>query len=213
MQLEKNENRIFSTQYFGDIAFYATLLLSKSCQIERFENYQKRSLRNRLHILGPQGVDILSIPLVKGKNAQSLITTVEISYEEDWPRQHIQALQSYYGKSAFFEYYIDGIAEILHSGTELLWEMNTKICTYICKCLSIDQELTYTHGYFANYTYDFRDSKSDIYTEMRSGLLNTLRYSQVFEEKHGFTPNLSVLDLLFCCGPEANLLLNRLVLP
>jgi len=213
MEIQKIDRRIFSTQYFGGIEFYATIIQFNFCAIEGHENYQKRSLRNRVHILGPQGKDVLTVPLIKGKNAQSAIEKVEISYDEDWVRQHLQSIQSYYGKSPFLEYYIDDIQRILMSKHTFLWDLNNALITYICKCLEIESNHIYTKSYHREYIYDYRNSNNPSYEQMRAKVLEKLRYNQVFEEKHGFVAGLSILDLLFCRGPEAGLLLKRVLIP
>ncbi len=211
MSSTKQNFPVFSSQYFGGIEFYSGLFHLGYCFIEQNEHYQKRTFRNRLYILSPQGVAVLSVPLMKGKNAQLPMRAVQISYDENWPKNHMQALQSYYGKSPFFEYYVDGIRDILFARHSFLWDLNQALCSYVCSCLSIEAKIQYTDVYHTDYTYDFRDSNSDNYVQMRSRTLDGLRYNQVFEDKKGFIPNLSILDLLFCCGPESIFHLNRQV--
>jgi len=210
MNANHHKNYIFSTQYFGGIELYAVLSNTKACRIERFENYQKRSLRNRTHILGPNGIEVLSVPLSKGKNAQTLITDVHISYEENWPRQHIQSIQSYYGKSPFLNFYLPSISSILLQEHKTLWELNNALCTFFMEKLEIQTPLALTDNFELEISPDYRDSSSVEYLNMRNALLKPMHYNQVFEEKLGYTPHLSILDLLFCCGPESIFKLNQL---
>ncbi len=212
MSILESTQHVFSTQYFGGIEFYLMLIQNNELFIERNENYQKRSLRNKVYISGPQGEEVISVPLVKGKNASTPITEVKISYDEDWTRQHIQTIQSSYGNSPFLEYYLEDIVIILNKRHEKLWDLNNALFNYIIQKLDIEQNLRFTETYEKTYSFDFRNSNSSSYGHMRSEIFKNLRYNQVFELKHGFLPNLSILDLLFCCGPESILKLNAIVL-
>jgi len=210
----KNSNiSIFSIQYFGGIEFYTSIMHNKPCIIEQHEHYQKRTNRNRLSLLGPNGVETLSVPLAKGKNARMPITEVKIAYDENWPKQHIQSIQSYYGSSPFLSYYIDEISNTLFKEYQYLWKLDLAMMQLVCKFLSIEEKFVFTQEYLEDSTHDYRNSNSSLYTDMQSKLWEKLRYNQVFEEKHGFIKHLSILDMLFCCGPETILRLNRLVLP
>ena len=90
------------------------------------ENYRKGTLRNKCVISSGNGPQQLIIPLKKGKNSQMPMAEVEISYDENWPKKHLSAIKTAYGKSPYFIYFFDEISEILLSKNELLFELNTK---------------------------------------------------------------------------------------
>lgn len=156
--------------------------------IDLHENYQKRSYRNRYDILTSNGKQSLSIPLKKGKNEKQRIDEVLISYDENWPNQHLHAIRSAYGKSPYFEHYFPLIETLLKNRFEKLVELNDASLRKLLKTLRLNIDVAYTSTFIP-------DKHLVIYTEKR--------YPQVFEYKFDFTKNLSIIDLLFNTGPEA----------
>ncbi len=90
------------------ISHYQTIVL------EARENYQKKSYRNRFELGSVQGPISLSVPLVKGKHQQQVITETKICYSENWTRSHLRTIQSLYSNSAYYIHYIDEIKFILN---------------------------------------------------------------------------------------------------
>jgi len=108
------EGYIQSVQCFGPVSFFTKYKLSEKVWIEMHENYQKRSWRNRYQILSSQGPEMMSIPLVKGKNEKQPVSEVRIAYDEPWVTRQLQTLRSAYGKSPYFEDIFPDIERILH---------------------------------------------------------------------------------------------------
>jgi hypothetical protein len=194
---------IFSTQYFAGIEFYKISNNNNHVLIEHKENYQKRSNRNRTKVLGPNGELNLSVPLSKGKNEQTPIHQVSINYNTNWVAQHLDTLASCYGNSPYYVYYITEIKEILYRNYEFLWELNKAIDLFVRKAIDEDSAPLYTREYLTECKYDLRNTKSELYKKIQHKVFLEIRYNQVFEDKYGFVPYMSILDLLFCVGPEA----------
>jgi len=186
----------------------ADLVLVEAC-----ENYQKGSYRNRCHLLGANGVQRLSIPLAKGKNNQQPIQQVALTYHEPWHRQHWQSIQSAYGNSPFFAYYADALApHFLTKQYAHLWDFNLALLTTVFGFLHwADKTIQPTTAYAQDLppsTVDIRNTLPPAtFSEGSTGTIFPA-YPQVFGEKHGFIPNLSILDLIFCQGPQSNLYLS-----
>ncbi len=197
------QNLLIETQIFPPIATMGLFIHSNSLCIEACENYQKRSFRNRYHIGSHQGLLALSVPLLKGKNNQQLITEVAISYESPWPSVHWKAIQSSYGKSAYFIYYKDMIQELLFAKPRHLFQLNHTILQTLCKELEIEISIRETHEFAVNPTdpsiLDFRSKM--IPRELSR--FSFPEYYQVYSSSSGFIPNLSILDLLFHLGPDS----------
>lgn len=178
--------------------------------LEAHENYQKGSYRNRCHILGANGLQRLSLPLAKGKNNQLNIREVQLSHEQDWPRQHWQSIRSAYGNAPFFFYYADQMEESIRHETSSLWDYNSGLLQTIFQLLQWDKKLESSSVYLpkqADQPGDIRTLFSPKHFADEQNF-DWPTYAQVFQERHGFVGNLSILDLLFCMGPQASLYLS-----
>lgn len=183
--------------------------------LEACENYIKRSYRNRAHLAGPNGIQRLSIPLAKGKNQQQPIGEVQIAYDLPWQSQHWGAIQSAYGRAPFYEEYAPYLQPYFQKKIDSLFEWNLQLIKELLELLQIDTPLVFSEIFVKTPDPPIQDFRNTINPKK---LLSTTfpayelsPYPQVFLEKTGFLPNLSILDLLFCTGPEASLLLENAV--
>lgn len=178
------------------------------------EHYKKGTWRNRYRIAGPNRILDLSTPIRKGKNFQKRIKEIQLAYDESWQQKHINALRTAYGKSAFYEDYSPELFDIFSSKFTTLWELNHSLFLFIHECLQWDKTISTIESCTVKMT-DFTDLRNQFTpkpnNDVRSLQIRTPTYSynQVFTEKHGFRPSLSILDLIFCCGPESGLLLKQ----
>ncbi len=195
------------TQFLPSQFFFALHAQDGVC-VEMHENYQKRSLRNRCIIAGPNGPQLLTIPLRKGKNQQMPITEVEISYDEDWPRKHVSALRTAYQSAPFYEHYIDGLKEVLLEKETFLFAMNKKLIDWFIYQLPNLKPILYTNAFYKNIGALDKRNRCNPRNYQQ---WDSLKYPQVFEDRLGFLPNLSMIDLLFCQGPAAGLMLKDFV--
>lgn len=207
---------LIETHYFPSIQYFSKFFLHPSLVLEQHENYVKRSFRNRMHIAAANGLLRLSIPLEKGKNQQQPIREVRISYEENWQNKQWTAICSAYGNAPFFEYYADDFQPFFEEQTEFLFEHNLKILEAIFFALDYKPTLEFSTNYqknTSNTICDFRNkiTPKTIGTTMDVTYKN-IAYQQVFAEKTGYLPNLSILDLIFCKGPETISILENSVI-
>ncbi len=192
---------LLQTTYFGPIQWYQKLNRYEHCIIEQCDSYQKQTYRNRCVIATANGLQTLTVPVEVSSEKQTL-KDVRISDHNQWRRVHWNALQSAYSESPFFEYYTDDIRPFFEQRYEYLIDFNEAIRQKICELIDIKPQISYSSEYVKQHENDFREvinakhPKADIGFEPRT-------YWQVFERKHGFLANLSILDLLFCMGPES----------
>lgn len=185
---------------------YFTLLkqLSPSFLIEINEHFPKQTYRNRASIYSPNGKLDLIVPVVKGSKVHTKLKDVKISYDFNWQRSQWMSLQSCYRNSAYFEFYEDELAPFYHQKFDYLIDYNTQLLTWILQKLKLPDTLQFTDEYVDNMVpeFDFRNYMSP---KKPHDLEPNKIYYQVFEDKHEFLPNLSIVDLLFNQGPQTKL--------
>lgn len=214
-EISQNEDKIFnlrnsevllSTAYLAPVEYVTVLLYAKKAILEQNENYQKQSYRNRCRIATSNGVMDLNIPVIKdGGNS---VRDVRISGHNNWQIQHWRSIETAYNSSPFFEFYSDDLRPFYEKKWVFLWDFNYELQQSICKLLETEHELTLSAGYEAFPSGGIIDLRNSIHPKKKS-LTEITPYYQVFEQKFGFISNLSILDLLFNMGNEAQLVLKN----
>lgn len=189
---------VFALHYAGNIAYYQHLLAAENVVFEIKEHFVKQSFRTRMEILGPNGIQLLSIPTLKNKDRR-VMDEVRISYAEDWQKDHWKGLEAAYRRSPYFEYYEDHFKPFYKEETELFVDFNYRYHTKICSLLKLEIPSTMTESYEHDLADDFRSAPLSLIKEEN--------YMQVFSDRHPFLANLSILDALFNLGPRANAVL------
>lgn len=196
----KNIDIILPCHFFASVNVYALYYVGV-VHLEAFENFQKRSLRSRCAYKSDKGLKHFSVPLKSGKNQQKAIQKVEISYEEDWVKTFSHSLKTCYSGSPFLDFYFDKILCCLNKKHKYLWDLNLELNRLMIDLLDMGLEMHCTKEWLRNYenpTIDLRNNIPDLDIDHS--------YPQLFQEKGvDFIEDLSILDLLFCCGPEAPL--------
>ena len=193
---------IFPLFYHPPIEFFTQLIQHKeNICLEKHEHFPKQTYRNRASIHSANGKLDLIVPVRKGANVHTSVRDVRISHEFDWQREHRMSLQTAYRSSAYFEFYEDDLMQFYDKKWNFLYDYNEEILQFLLKALKITVSYSSTSEYHSFYAglEDFRQSihpKKAPSTELK-------RYFQVFEERNGFLPNLSILDLLFNQGPQS----------
>jgi hypothetical protein len=196
---------VIELHYLPSITYMRLFFQYDEVFVERHEHYQKRSYRNRAQILSAQGPQVLSVPLVKGKNQQQPITDVLISYDTPWHSQHWHAIQTAYGSAPFFIHYSEDIRDLLYRKMSTLFELNQSILTWLHAQVHAPTRINATSDY-DKVLHGLVDMRECI-TPAKN--IATPDYPQVFTDRLGFVSNLSVLDLLMHLGPECYQYLNR----
>jgi len=200
----RNSELIVSSAYLAPVAYYACMTASKYVMLERYENYEKQSYRNRCCILTANGVQDLTIPVEK--TSKTLMKDVRISMHDDWQIKHWRSIESAYNSSPFFEYYADDFKRFYENKWEFLFDFNHEIQQMILELLESEITIKHTINY-QTYAENSVDLRQQVHPKKDFNFkFNT--YYQVFDQKFGFTPNLSIIDLLFNMGPESQLILR-----
>ncbi|GAA4244575.1 WbqC family protein [Winogradskyella damuponensis] len=199
-------NSLIYPTSFPNIAHFWAIVNSDSVYFEVCDNYQKQSFRNRAEIYGANGKLALTVPVSYSQKNRQLYKDVRIANEEKWQIQHLKSLQSAYSMSPFFEYYIDDLMPLFETHFDYILNFNLKCFDILSDSLQLNLSPKHT-SVFEKDTTD----KTDFRTLVRRNFKveSFQPYTQVFTEKHGFIPNLSILDLLFNEGPNTELYLKK----
>ncbi len=176
--------------------------------IEQWENYSKQSYRNRCNIYGANGALAISVPVVKATSKKVLTKDVKISYDTNWQKLHWKGIESAYKSSPFYEYYVDDLARFFSQKWDYLLDFNLEIQSEICEILEIENKNALTDDFIPLKTPNMIDYRNIIHPkkskELKDEMFHPQVYTQVFGDKHGFIPNLSILDLIFNMGSDSS---------
>lgn len=194
----QSDKFILPTAYFAPISWYLQRQMHKGqCEVEVWESFPKQTLRNRCCIAGPNGVQTLTVP-VEHCESKQFTHEVRVVSTARWQHEHWNALQSAYRHTPFFDYYADFVLPLYEKKITYLVDLNEQADAIVSRLLDESDPLPRTH------TFEGADETAFLSPEPMPA------YWQIFADKHGFVPNLSILDLLFNLGPEAQLYLFSL---
>jgi hypothetical protein len=217
-------NLVIDIQYFPSIILYKNLYKFSNIVFDQYETYQKMGFRNRCQIAGARGVVDLSVPLVKGRGQKTLVRDVRISDRQPWAAQHWKTIVSCYSRSPWFDHYRDELAGLYRRRFDYLLDWDLACFDWSIRVLGLAIPVGLTEGWVRDYSslegVDWRGKLAPKGREEWEEGLGEVRdgrgggagravgggvvwYRQVFEERTGFIPNLSILDLLFCEGKNA----------
>lgn len=191
---------IFPTAYLPSIQYMSLFLKTESPSIEILESYQKQSCRTRANVMTANGMQSLTVPVIKTNGNHTLTKDIEIAYKEPWQHIHLRCLESAYKKSAFFDYYFPYLEKAYKNKFKTIVELNDFCMQTILKLLKVNKEFSHTTDY--EKITDMNDYRLSL-SKTTTNNYEMPHYYQVFADRHGFVSNLSVIDLLFNEGPNA----------
>lgn len=188
--------------YFGPITQFAAMTRAQRVWFENEDNFQKQTYRNRMYIYSPNGKLALSIPIKHTGNKTQHQKYKEVRIENDfpWQQQHWRSLETCYRTSPFFEFYEDEFHVLYNQKFEYLMDFNYACLQVILEALEWDLETEKTTKFHIDAPSGLVDLRQLVDAKSQRAF-DLSSYTQVFEEKHGFLENLSILDLLFNEGP------------
>ncbi len=192
--------------YIPSIANYIIFAQNKNIVFEMYDNYQKQTLRNRGYIYGANGQLGLHIPVHYSQLNRQQTREIRIDNSTNWKIIHWKSIESAYRTSPFFEFYEDDLKPLFSKKSDELTSFNFECISRINECL--DFKFNYSISETFKKKYDGKDYRFLIETKNNNSI-KTEAYIQVFENKHGYLQNLSILDLLFNLGPETLLYIKN----
>lgn len=221
---------LLSAFYFGSVEHYRLLAQHPKVIIDIGEHYERQSYRTRTPIAGPNGVQHLNVQIARDHGNKMPMRKVGLSYSESWPQQHLHAIRSAYGNTPWFIHYIDAIEGVLLTKYDRLVDLQLATLHLSMTWLGLSTGILVSEPYVEGTTYRINGNGCgpvlpSTPSEEQVPLLdlrNTLQpkrplppevqatgpYPQVFADRHGFRPRLSVIDLVCNCGPDARRILR-----
>lgn len=189
---------LLALHYLPSIHWFAVYLQSEQVWVERCESFVKSSARNRCHFSSAAGVQLLTIPIQGGRDHHQLYHNTLVANTGHWQKKHWHSIQSAYASTPFFDYYAYRLEVFYQQPCENLFQFNCGLLTVLLGMLKTENKHRFTETFekVPGRLTDFRYSSED-------SALQFPPYYQIFSDRHGFMPNLSIIDLLFHLGPQA----------
>ena len=168
----------------------------------------KQSYRNRCYINTSQVVGMLSVPLTE-KHGKVFVKDVRIDYSTKWQNIHWRTLLSAYKNAPFFEHYEEKLNKLIRKDHQFLFDLNLSLLSFCLTSLKWDKKLSESVSYQKTPDPSVQDLRSVIQAKKPysdRAYYQPAPYQQVFGNM--FVPNLSLIDLLFCEGPNAGRLIK-----
>ena len=187
--------------YFPNIHQFTQIIKAGNILFEASDNYQKQTFRNRTYIYGANGKLGLFIPVIHTHNHREIFKDIKISYNSNWMDLHLKSLQSAYRSSPYFEYFEDNFIKLYSEKEKFLVDFNIKCIKLISNLLDLNLNYKISNEYVEK-TNDIIDLRG-LSNARKEKKIDTPKYIQVFESKHGYLNNLSIVDLIFSEGPNS----------
>jgi hypothetical protein len=192
--------------------------------------FKKNEWQNRNKIKTDQKWQWLSVPVIHSFGQK--INEVEINDTVRWGKKHLQALATNYSKAPFFKEHLDFFMKTYGQEWRRLLDINLHLIHYLVKALDISDKKfrlaseyqsregpterlvdlcklvgaeVYLSGQDGAQYLDLDEFKKEGIQVIFQSYKHPL-YPQLFGE---FEPYLSVVDLLFNCGPESLSILRK----
>jgi hypothetical protein len=201
---------ILSSAYFPPVHYMALAARADEVYIEKEENYIKQSYRNRCQILTANGILPISVPVLLGSFHKTQIRDLRIDYSKRWQQVHLGALKSAYRSSPYFEFYFERIMNVILRKENFLLDLNMNSLEVVLDITDINTKIKYTSEFLSpdtelnDFRYTISPKNNEYSKEYSFG-----SYHQVFSDRIGFVPGLSIVDLIFNTGPDARDLLQQ----
>jgi hypothetical protein len=188
MIMASHQAVLLSTPYLPSVTWFVKVWSNHTVWWDLDQIADKRRPLNRCVIATAQGAQTLSVPLLGGRNQRVKVSELKLLNDIKWKRAHMHALQTAYGKSPYFIHYADDLFKIIQRDFETLAQLNIALIQHLLTTLRIKTTVS---------------PAEKLADETQLGVHKAVRYPQVFEDKVGFIPDCSVVDLLFNCGPDS----------
>lgn len=201
---------VIELHYLPCIQYFVYLSSFEKIVIDLNDGYVKQTYRNRCRINGANKIENLIVPVKKISNKKMLSCDVLIDHQQKWMNKHLRAIKSAYGKAPFFEYYSDELLDIYNKKPKRLLDLNKELLTKCLEFLNINLNIIYSKNLSRSGITGIYNAKNEVNPKKpvkNNHLFSPVTYFQVFG--NNFVGNLSIIDLIFCEGPQARQILAK----
>lgn len=202
------EKLLIEPHYLGSLEYYNLLAGHKEVLFEVCQPFEKQTFQSRCEFLGSNKIQKLSVPV--NYSSSTLLKDVKVAYSQRWVKDHWGAFYSSYGKAPFFEYFENEFHEIWEMAPKYLVELNVLFVELINKLLGLPITIELTETSIREQEGGYSDYRNVIKPKNHFSSRNIYKevpYTQLFGDT--FVPNLSVVDLLLCEGPNASSIIRQ----
>lgn len=194
------------THYLPSLEYMSVLLQNPTLIFEVEENFPKQTYRNRCFILGANGVERLTVPVIHTSGVKTKTKDIQIDYSQNWVKQHQGAIQAAYGNAPYYEFFEPYLRQIFAKKRFFLVDLNIDLLSFVYRIL--DTPLVYDKS-FEFGVYD-GVSLHDQLSAKKDWRERTFYHNRVYRQCFGqeFVPNLSIIDLLMNHGKESLIFLK-----
>ena len=202
-----------TSAYLAPVQYYTKFVVDQEIVIEQNDNYVKQTYRNRCSIVSANGPISLSIPVVHSSSEKIMTKDIRIAEHGNWQHMHWNAIISAYNSTPFFEFYMDDFYPFFHKKINFLFDFNIELHSLLLKLLNVETpDIIFTEKYKTNFSDGELDMRETIHPKKdwkTDPDFHPSPYYQVFDQKYGFTENMSIIDLLFNMGNESLIVLKN----
>lgn len=193
---------LVSTAYMPPAEYFMRVSGASEVLVEREENYQKQTFRNRCYILAPGGLQALTVPVYLGSFHKTRIRDLRIDYTKRWQQVHLGALRAAYKSSPFYLHFHEEIESIIKAGHEYLLDLNLELMETMMSIAGIAAKIAFTGKYIIETEDNIEDYRYSISPKLNSQYRSG-RYIRTFDQADTREDRLSFIDLIFNTGPDA----------
>lgn len=194
----------FEPRFLPSVDYYARMAACRCVLLDTTLRYDRRNKGvHRTVIADTRGPLTLTVPVAKCDRRPQRWSEVTISTHGSWWNTMLVTLESAYGRTPFFEYYIDDFLPFMNQeyaeSSPGIIHTDVALDAILRRILLIDARVVYSpEQCIGGAIVDSRDIS----------LPPALPYWQIRDGRFGFLAGMSVLDLIFNLGPEAALYLR-----